>query len=259
MDPYGKTVIITGASSGIGAATARVFASSGARLVLAARNAAALEQLARELPGSPLAVPTDVTDRGAVEALVATTVAKWGSVDILVNNAGIGLAAPVAQIAPADFERVFAANLLGPLFAMQAVLPHMQAAGRGQIINVSSVAAARALPYGGGYAASKAALDRLGEALRTELLGSGVVVTTVRPGTTSTPFREHRLGGGSDQRAFNGRGVPPEAVARAILRAARREPLVAYVTLADRLTLLAAALLPGLTDRLLARTFRWQA
>lgn len=256
MDPQNKIVIITGASAGIGAATARRFAAAGARLALAARSRPELEAVAATLPGTPLAVPTDVADRAACQALVAATVARFGRVDILINNAGIGLAGPVAELDPADLERSFAVNLLGPVHLAQAALPHM--AGGGQIINVSSVLAAQTLPYLGGYAAAKAALERVSEAMRMELRGSGVAVTVVRPGTTRTGFRERRLGGTGERRRFAPKGVPPEAVAAAILRAARREPRLTYVTIGDRVGIALTGLLPGLAESLLSRNVSWE-
>lgn len=257
MDPHGKVVIITGASAGIGAATARRFAAAGARLALAARSREALERLAATLPGAPLVAPTDVSDPGACQALIDQTVARFGRVDILINNAGVGLAGPVAALDPADLERAMAVDLLGPLRLIQAALPHM--AGRGQIINVSSVLAAQPLPYLGGYAAAKAGLERLSEALRMELRGTGVAVSVVRPGTTRTGFGAHRLGAGSERRRVAPKGVPPEAVAATILRAARREPRLAYVGLGDRLTLWLAAMLPGPVEGILSRTISWES
>jgi short-subunit dehydrogenase len=258
MDPRDKVVIITGASAGIGAATARVFASAGARLVLAARSREPLERLAAALPGRPLVVPTDVSDPAQCRALVAAALDAHGRLDILINNAGVGLAGPVAALDPADLQRALAVDLLGPLHLIGAALPPMRAQGRGQIINVSSVLAAQPLPYLGGYAAAKAALERLSEALRMELQGSGVAVSVVRPGTTRTAFSANRLGSGSERRRVAPAGVPPEAVARCILRAARREPRRAYVRLADRLALWAAALLPGPVERALGRAIGWE-
>ncbi len=258
MDPAGKTVIVTGASSGIGAATARALVQAGAHVVLAARDAARLDYLSRQLMGRTLVVPTDIANPTAAAALVARTVAVYGSVDIVVNNAGIGLAAPVAQMRAADLRMALDVNFLGPLYLTQAALPYMRRAGRGQLIFVSSVVGLRALPYAGGYAATKAALDRLTEALRTELRGSGIVVTLVRPGTTRTGFNTRRLGAGRERRRIHPRGVAPERVAATIVNAARQESRVAYVTWADRLTVLAALLLPGLADRLLASTFAWE-
>lgn len=257
MDPRGRIIIITGASSGIGAATARAFAAAGGELVLAARSPGPLEQLAASLPGRPLVLPTDVSDPTQAHALVEQTVMRHGRVDILINNAGIGLAGPVERLASADLERALAVDLLGPLHTIQAAVPYMRRAGDGQIINVSSVIGLQALPYLGGYAAAKAALDRLTEALRIELLGSGIVVTLLRPGTTRTSFSERRLGSGSERRRMAPAGVPPETVAAALLRAARKEPRTAYVTIADRLRLALAALLPGLAERALGRAFSW--
>jgi serine 3-dehydrogenase (NADP+) len=258
MHPNGKTVIITGASAGIGAATARAFARAGAQVVLASRDAARLEEVARGLEGRHLVVPTDVADTQAIEALVARTVETFGGVDIVINNAGVGLAAPVAQLKPADFQAALAVDLFGPLALTQAALPHMRRRGRGQLIYISSVVGLRALPYLGGYAAAKAALDRLTESLRVELRGSGVAVTLVRPGTTRTDFSRHRLGSGHERRRVGTRAASPEQVAGAILRAAIREPRVAYVSWADRLAVLTSLVAPRLADWLLARSFGWE-
>ncbi len=258
MDPRGKIVIITGASSGIGAAAARAFAAAGASVTLAARSGAELERLAAELPEHPLVVPTDVRSASAARALVERVIAERGQVDILINNAGIGLAGPVATLDTADLEHVLAVNLLGSLHTIQAAVPHMCQRGQGQIINVSSVVGRQALPYLGGYAASKAALDRLTEALRMELRGTGIVVTLVRPGTTRTEFRQRRLGRGQEQRRVAPRGVPPAAVAQVLLRAAYREPHTAYVTVQDRILVLLSTLLPRVAEGVLARSFRWE-
>lgn len=258
MDPAGKVVVITGASSGIGAAAARAFAAAGADVVLAARSADRLERLAAALPGRPLVAPTDVSAADQARALVERTIAERGRIDILVNNAGVGLAGPVAALDPADLERTLAVGLFGPLALIQAAVPPMRRQGRGQIINVSSVVGRQALPYLGGYAATKAALDRLTEALRMELRGSGVAVTLLRPGTTRTGFAERRLGRGRERRRVSPAGVAPEAVANALVRAARREPRVAYVTLGDRLRLWVAAIAPALTEYALARAFAWE-
>jgi short-subunit dehydrogenase len=258
MNPHGKSVIITGASSGIGAATARAFATAGAHVVLAARDATRLEQVARDLAGRALVVPTDVTDGAAVAALVARTVAALGGVDIVINNAGVGLAAPVAELSVEDFRQALAVDLFGPLALTQAALPHMRRRGHGQLIYVSSVVGMRAPPYLGGYAAAKAALDRLTESLRVELYGSGIAVTLVRPGTTRTGFTERRLGSGRERRRVNAPVATPERVAQAILRAAIREPRVAYVSWVDRLMVLFSLLAPGLADRLLRKAFTWE-
>jgi short-subunit dehydrogenase len=177
-------------------------------------------------------------------------------VDILINNAGVGLTGSVEQIAPADLERVIAVDVLGPLYAIQAVVPHMRQRKQGQIINISSVLGAQPLPGVGGYAAAKAMLESLSETLRMELMSSRIMVTVVRPSTTRTTFASKRLGQGRER--WRPRGVPPEAVARAIMRAAQREPRIAYVNLGDRLQVLVAGLVPAITERLLARMTRWE-
>ncbi|HMO59718.1 MAG TPA: SDR family NAD(P)-dependent oxidoreductase [Roseiflexaceae bacterium] len=256
MNPAGKTVIITGASAGIGAATAHAFAAAGARLVLVARDPHRLQQLVDHIPGMPLPIAADLADPAAPLLIAERSVASFGRIDIVIHNAGVGLAAPIATLNPSDLTAALAVNLFAPLTLTQAVLPHMQP--RGQLIFISSVVGLRALPFAGGYAASKAALDRIVEALRVELLGSGVAVTLVRPGTTSTGFNMRRLGANRDRRRITPRGGPPERVAQAILRAANREPREVYVTLGDRLITMAALLAPGLIDQVLRRIFVWE-
>ena len=258
MNVTKKIVIITGASSGIGAATARSFAHAGARVVLAARDETKLQEVAVGLPGNPLVVPTDIANHEAVHVLVERTIQVCGGVDILINNAGVGLAAPVAEMRREDLERAMSVNVYGPLELTQTVLPHMRARGAGQIIFVSSVVGMRALPYLSGYAATKAALDRLVESLRVELRGSGIAVTLVRPGTTRTGFSARRIGGGHEQRRFKGGGIPPERVAEVILAAAQKQPRVAYVKWSDRMQVLFSLLAPRLTDRLLGWMIRWE-
>ena len=154
--------IVTGASSGIGAATARQLAGLGARVVLAARRTDRLEALARELPGA-VAVTTDVTVDGEFEHLVAETVDRFGGVDVLVNNAGQGLHVPLEQLDPVDLRAVFELNVVAPLRGMQAVLPSMRSTGGGAVVNVSSATSLRVFPGLGGYSATKAALNMLSQ------------------------------------------------------------------------------------------------
>jgi NAD(P)-dependent dehydrogenase (short-subunit alcohol dehydrogenase family) len=183
-----RTALVTGANRGIGLEVCRQLLALDHRVVLAARDEARLEEVARGLAGRGLAIPTDVTDGAAVGALVERTAAALGRVDIVINNAGVGLAAPVADLSFEDFQRVLSVDLFGPLALTQAALPHMRRRGRGQLIYVSSVVGLRALPYLGGYAAAKAALDRLSAVLAAE--EPDVRVYAVDPGDMRTDMHQ---------------------------------------------------------------------
>jgi short-subunit dehydrogenase len=248
----GKVVVVTGASSGIGEVTARALAARGAAVVLAARNEEKLRFVEREILAAgdrALAVKTDVEDEASVEAMVQRTVGEFGALDILVNNAGLGLSGRVAELQPADLRYLFEVNLVGPLHCVRAVLPHMPRGGR--IISVSSVIGKRAIPKVGGYCATKFALNALSDALRVEISGREISVTSVYPGTTRTTFRENSRRTRNEKRGWRPRGVTPERVAEKIAQAAEKGGRDVYVTLPDRLFVAATTLLPGLTDRVL--------
>jgi NADP-dependent 3-hydroxy acid dehydrogenase YdfG len=200
MQIEGAVVVVTGASSGIGAATARLAAARGARLVLAARRRERIEALAAELPDA-VAVPTDVTDAAAVRALVDTAVDRYGRVDVLVNNAGQGLHVPVEEIDLDDLRAVFELNVVGALAALQAVVPVMRRQGSGSIVNVSSGTTLFTPSGTGGYAATKAALTMLSAVARAELADDGIVVSTIYPFITATEFHDVLRAGGGPARA----------------------------------------------------------
>lgn len=253
----GKIAIVTGASSGIGAATARSLAERGAAVALAARNVEKLAATERELSasgGRTLTVETDVSDRDSVRRMVERTVGELGSPDILVNNAGLGLSGRVAELRAEDLRYVFEVNLLGPLNCIQAALPHMNRGGR--IINISSVVGKRAIPKVGGYCATKFALNALSDALRVEIAKRGVTVTSVYPGTTRTSFRDNSRRTRDEKRGWRPRGVTPDKVAEKIARAAEKGGRDVYITPSDRLFVAATTLLPGLMDRVLRRWAR---
>ena len=218
MDISGKVVLITGASSGIGEATARAASRAGARLVLAARREDRVRALAVEL-GDAIAVRCDVTHQTQVSSLVQTALEAFGRIDVLVNNAGQGLQAEIEQISLNDFRAVLELNVVAPLAMMQAVLPAMRRQKGGVIVNVSSGTTLADVPGTGAYVASKIALERLSAIARNELEGAGVVVSTMIPFATNTEFMSSIRAGRSEAEAMTAGADfdSPEQVADAIL------------------------------------------
>lgn len=212
-------VVITGASSGIGAATARAAARAGARVVLAARREERIRDLAAEIGGGAIAVRCDVTDRAQVDALARAALDAFGRIDVLVNNAGQGLQSSIEDLALDDLRAVLELNLVAPLAAMQAVLPAMRAQGAGAIVNVSSGTTFADVPGTGGYVASKVALERLSAIARAELAGTGVVVSTLIPFATETEFMSSIRAGRAEAEAMTAGAAfdTPETVADAVL------------------------------------------
>ena len=248
----GRTVIVTGASSGIGRETAREFAKHGANVVLASRNREKLEAIAADIGEAASVVPVDVTDRLSVEALVRRTVEEYDAIDVLINNAGVGLFAPVADGNLENARHLFDVNFWGAVNCIQAVTPYMTSQRRGHIVNVSSVAGHISPPHMGMYAASKHALAALSNSLRVELSGSGIGVSTIYPGLTETSFMENML------QEVEAPAIPPIArfaasatVARRIFQAVRFNLRDAYVSPEDVAAVAADALVPQLSDWLM--------
>jgi 3-hydroxy acid dehydrogenase / malonic semialdehyde reductase len=205
-----STVLVTGASSGIGAAVARRFAASGARLVLAARRVDRLKALAAELAVPVHVVALDVRDRAAVARAVAELPEGFAAVDVLVNNAGgaIGLEpAPEADLD--DWEAMVDTNCKGLMYVTRAVLPGMVARDRGHIINLGSVAGTYPYPGGNVYGATKAFVEQLSLNLRADLAGKRVRVTSVEPGMVETEFSLVRFRGDEDRAQAVYKGFPP--------------------------------------------------
>ena len=181
----GKVAIVTGASSGVGEAAARLFARHGASVVLAARTEATLRKVADYVGG--FAVPTDVSKRQDLEQLVAASVAKFGRIDILVNNAGTNVRGDFADIAAADVEAVIDTNLKAPMLLTHMALPHLKIS-RGVVVNVASIAGIVPLPGEASYSASKWGLRGFTFAAGQELRRHGVALCAVSPGPISTGF-----------------------------------------------------------------------
>ena len=186
-----QVAIITGASSGIGEATARRLARDGMCVMLAARRQEELERIAREIEavgGQALAAPTDVRDRAAIQHMVEATLGKWGRVDVLVNNAGLGYSRRVVNLDPAELRDQVSVNLIAVIECAQAVLPAMLRQNSGHIINIASIAGLVGLPGSSVYAATKAAVIRFSDSLRREMMRQGIHVTAFCPGFVATNF-----------------------------------------------------------------------
>lgn len=190
-----RVAIVTGASSGIGAATAEALAAAGASVALAARRADRLEDLAERVTGiggRALVLPTDVRDRAAVETLATRTLDEWGRIDILVNNAGVMPLSPMTAGRVEDWDWMIDVNVKGLLYCVAAVLPVMLRQEAGHIINVSSLASRRPLPAGVVYAATKFAARCISDGLRLELSSSRHIrVTDIEPGVVDTELMDH--------------------------------------------------------------------
>jgi short-subunit dehydrogenase len=214
-----RVFIVTGASSGIGLSTARALSERGAKVALLARSTGALTDLAQQLPGS-LPVTADMTQFDRVREAVREVHEHYGRVDGLVNNAGRSYAAAVEEIDAALFDEIFHLNVLGPIVAMQAVIPLLRAQGGGSIVNINSGTAFMAVPQYSVYSASKRALVGFSLTARAELENDRIVVSEIYPAITATNFGRSRMGNpGSGPAADYAAGDQPEFVAALVVRA----------------------------------------
>jgi short-subunit dehydrogenase len=219
MDLSGKTVVITGASSGIGRATALAMARRGARLILAARRREQLEKVAAECAVSGAIAQVVVTDVSKREECVRLIVAA-GRVDVLVNNAGFAIFDGIADAKSDELEAMMGTNYFGAVHCTQAVLPQMLERGSGTIVNVASIVGLMGYARMGGYCATKFALVGFTEALRDEVMARGVRVALVCPATTDTEFFVKAERGKMPGASRLMLAVPPERVARVVCRSA---------------------------------------
>jgi NAD(P)-dependent dehydrogenase (short-subunit alcohol dehydrogenase family) len=253
------TVVITGASSGIGRATARAFAGKGANVVLAARREQALQEAAEECRQSgvdALFQPTDVSDAEQIEALAAAAVDRFGRIDVWVNNAAVTMFAPLETAPLEDIRRVIETNLFGYLYGARAALRWFREQGAGVLVNNASMLARLAQPYLGPYVMTKHAIRGMDMTLRQELAldrdARGISVCTVMPATIDTPlFRQAANHTGREAKA-----MPPvytaERVARTIVHVAQWPRKEVFVGPAGRMLAQQHKLAPGLTERILA-------
>ncbi|MFG2073818.1 SDR family NAD(P)-dependent oxidoreductase [Nonomuraea maritima] len=186
----GKVVLVTGASSGIGEATALALSAEGARVAVGARRADRLESLASKAPGEVLTLDLDVTDQESVRAAVASTVERFGALDVLVNNAGLMLSGPIANADTTEWTRMVETNLLGSMYTVHAALPHLLES-RGTVVQISSTSGRIVHAGGGVYAATKFGITAFSEALRQEVTTQGVRVVIVEPGFVATELVSH--------------------------------------------------------------------
>jgi NAD(P)-dependent dehydrogenase (short-subunit alcohol dehydrogenase family) len=252
-----SVTVITGASGGIGAATALALAARGGRIVLAARRERALGEVAEwcgDAGGVALPVPVDVADRAAVAALAHEAMERFGRIDAWVNCAAVALYAPLHEAPPDEVRRLLEVNLLGCVYGAQAAIPHLRASG-GVLVNVASVLGVATTPYLGAYNVSKHAVRGLSASLRQDLRASGVTgvdVVTVLPASIDTPFYAHAAN-------HTGRAVgplppvyPPEVVAKAIVGALVRPRDEVYAGQLGHALAVQWRLAPAVTERVMA-------
>lgn len=228
-----KVAIVTGASSGIGEASAIALAAAGAKVAIAARRSDRLETLTQRIQqsgGEALPITANVADQAQVQQMVSATKDKWGRVDILLNNAGVMLLGPIYEANTEDWRRMIDVNVLGLMYATHAVLPLMKAQGEGHIVNISSVAGRVANAGTGVYNATKWAVGAFSESLRKEVHKDKIRVTIIEPGLVATELPQHITNSEAKERATafyeSVRSLDSEDIAAAIVYAVTQPPHV---------------------------------
>ena len=252
-----RRALVTGASSGIGAATARALAEAGYRVVLLARRESELravhESLRENEHGEHLRVVCDLCDPAALEAALARVDAEFGGLELLVNNAGLGYRAKVEELDPALLERTFRTNVLAPFLLCKAALPLLRRGSEPVVVNIASVVGRRGIPGQVAYSASKAAVCSIGEGLRVEWAGEDVAVCTLDPALTATGFFEAQANPAHLPHPDLSGASGPEQVAREVLALDRAPRPERNLRAKWRLLALLGLLAPRLADRLLVR------
>jgi NADP-dependent 3-hydroxy acid dehydrogenase YdfG len=250
-----RVAVITGASSGIGRATALAFAREGVRVVLGARRADRLEEAVETIQragGKARALQTDVTRPEDVGRLVGEAVAAFGRLDILLNNAGLGYVGRLESMPMEEIRHLFDVNVMGTIYGIQAAVPIMRSQRSGHIINISSVVGKRATPGTGVYSATKFAQVALSESLRLELADAGIDVSVIYPVSTMTEFFAVATARSPMKHDPTGPIYSAEQVADVIVRCARRPRAEVMVYPPTRLMVILNAVWPRLLDRVLA-------
>ncbi len=247
-----QTIVITGASSGIGLATAQSAAAQGAQVVLASRNEEALSQIVAEIEangGKAIYVVTDVSKRDDIERLAATAIAKFGGFDTWVNDAGLGLWGRLEEVSDADHRQLFEINFWGVVYGSTAAVRHLKQKG-GALINLGSVASDFAFPIQGMYSVSKHAIKAFTDALRRELTDEDapVSVTLIQPAAIGTPFPAHAKNYNEQEAKLPPPIYAPEDVARTILFAAEHPRRALHVGGAGKVLGIFSRLTPALVD-----------
>ena len=254
--PQVTTVLITGASSGIGRALALEYGAVGCRILLSGRSEERLAAVAKEVAqagGQPETFPADLGAEDQVHALAAWATERIGAPDILIHNAAYGMRALMEAVPPEDLRRIFQVNVHSPVLLTQLLLPAMKERRRGQIINVSSVLGRRAVPTVGPYCMTKFALAAFSAALRAEVARFGIHVLEAEPGQTRTAFLDHQqVVGEHDPYGQRPDAMTAEACARRIVRAARRGKDRVLIGVPARGLVLFDSLAHGTLNRILA-------
>lgn len=247
-----RVAIVTGASSGIGRATALALAQQGACVALAARRKSALLELAQEIENlgtKALVLAVDVTQRDQVEHMVQEVIRQWGRVDILIANAGEYIRGPILELDPAELQRSLNVNYFGSVYCIQAVLPHMLAQKSGHIVAVTSMDGKIGLPPDAPYVSAKFALTGFLEVLRQEVSDHGIAVTNVLPGRVDTVMIEQL------RFSWISPKISPERVARSMIDAIRKRKPIVIVPSRAKLLYYINVFAPRLSDKL-SRFFR---
>jgi len=249
-----RRALVTGASSGIGAAVCRDLAAEGYRVALLARRPDALADVVASLPGDGhISVSCDLTDPPSIEAAARAVDADFGGLDLLVNNAGLGYRARVEELEPSTLRAVFETNVTGLLLMCRAALPLLRRGNAPVVVNVASVVGRRGVPGQAAYSASKAAVCSVGEALRVEWAPDGIAVCTLNPALTATGFFDAQVNPSGLPHPDLSGAAPAEAVAREVLALDRRPEPERSLRWKWRLLGVLSVLRPRMADRLLVR------